>query len=110
MAGNQRETEERQRQQQQQMLQLALRGPIPRFHANHCAIGQTPTDMAVIFVSNNSPVATVNLSYETAKFVAKEIEKAIAQYETVSGIKLPEPAEIIEKMRLQMESQNASQL
>jgi hypothetical protein len=64
----------------QNLMQLALNGPVPRFYANHLGIAQTATDVSVVFVSNNSPVATVSLSYETITLVIDEMQRALTRF------------------------------
>lgn len=98
--------EEAKKQQHQQLMQMALRGPIPRYSANSCGVAQSPSDLALVFISNNNPVATVNMSYETAKLIITYLEEAIKKFEAAVGRKVEDYREIDKKMREVMEQEN----
>jgi hypothetical protein len=83
----------------QQLMQMALTGAVPRFYANHCGVAQTPTDLALILINNSVPVATINLSYETAKFITEQLTNAVSKYEEAAGQSIKGVVEMIDKLK-----------
>jgi len=67
----------------------ALGNPeIPNLYSNSfsCALGQG--DTIVLFKNGSTPVATLNLSYTTAKTLAIKLQGLISHLESVSGNKI----------------------
>jgi hypothetical protein len=96
--------------QQLQIMQTALRGAVPRFTANSCGVAQTASDLALVLISNNLPVATVNMSYPTAKLLSSELLKAIKKYEKLTQHEIEDYNQVANKMREQMEKENAKSI
>lgn len=96
--------------QQLQIMQTALRGAVPRFTANSCGVAQTASDLALVLISNNVPVAAVNMSYPTAKLIAAELQKAINKYESITKHEIEDYNDVANKMRELMERDNAKSL
>jgi len=92
--------------QGQQMMQMALRGPVPRFHANSCAIAQSSADVALVMTSNGVAVSTTNMSYETAKNMSEELARAVSNFESVTGQEVKRLREIQEPLQKLLEQNN----
>jgi len=86
---------------QQQMALAALRAPIPRLYANGFVTAQTASDVALILMSNGSPSAVLNLSYISAKTLARELETAVQSFEGTTGQRVMAMGEISERMEKQ---------
>lgn len=82
--------------QQQQVLLNAVRGQVPGIYANGFGIIGSASDLTVVLMLNNNPVAALSLSHISAKSLRNDLSKAIDQFEkaTKQEIKtIPETAE-----------------
>ncbi|MFO7972166.1 MAG: hypothetical protein R6U40_10495 [Desulfobacterales bacterium] len=67
----------------------ALNNPeVPNLYSNSfsCALGQG--DTVILFKNANKPIATINLSYTTAKTLAIKLQGLISYLEKISGNKI----------------------
>jgi hypothetical protein len=88
-SNQQRQNPDEQRQAQlRALMQAAIQGPIPHFYANGIGMGQTATDITIIFLNNNAPTHTVAMSYGLAKFIVGELSKGLKNYETATRRKI----------------------
>jgi hypothetical protein len=99
-----------QEQQQRMLMQQALRGPIPRFYANQCLVAQTSSDLSIVMINNGVPGGTLSMSYETAKSLARDLEKTITNFEEAIGHKVQTIEEITIAMANIMGQTNATKL
>ena len=58
---------------------------IPHFYFNGMILAQGTADMTLILQLNNQPVAALNCSFTIAKTLAKGLDKAVNNLETVAG-------------------------
>jgi len=73
-------------------------------------IAQSASDMVLVMLSNGVPVTGVSISYETAKHVAKELDKAVKKFEAATGTPVSDMHEVQPKLQKIMEAENATSL
>lgn len=79
------------------VYRLVLANPtIPKFYANTFGLIIQPTDLAVMLGQAGSTAAVVSMTYPVAKTLAVQLERAIANYEKLAQVSVPE-AEALEK-------------
>lgn len=96
-----------QQRQQQQAVTAALRGNVPLIYANTLAIAQTSSDLTIIVMANGNPAATICMSYITAKSLIPDLTRAIATFESASGLKVKTINEIAPEMEKKMREAQA---
>jgi hypothetical protein len=85
-------------QEQIALAQSAYRMPIPRLYSNGFITGQTASDIAIVLLTNGVPSATLNLSYESAKSLVKDLSQVVKNHERVTGHPVTDIAENTQKM------------
>jgi hypothetical protein len=75
--------------QSAQILQNALSAPIMRLYANGFMVAQTASDLIVVMLSNGGPAAVLNMSVISAKSLLVDLQKAIGEFETMTGREVP---------------------
>ena len=98
------------KQRQAAITQAALNAPIPRLYANAHGVLQSSTDLSVVLVTNNQPVAILSLSYSTAKALAGDIDRAVKAFEKAAGIEIKSVEEMNKKMQELMTKEGAARL
>jgi hypothetical protein len=95
---------------QQQIMQMALRGPVPRHYANGISVAMTPSDLSVVLLTNGSPTGVLSMSYITAKNLIDELTDAVKNFEKATSYKIKSVNEIDAELRKIMEGQNVAKL
>ena len=95
---------------QQQLMQMALRGPVPRHYANGISVAMTPSDLSIVLLTNGSPTGVLSMSYITAKNLIDELTAAVQNFEKATGYKIKSVTEIDQGLRKVMEGQNVTKL
>lgn len=85
--------------QQQQLLLNALHSQIPSIYANGFGIISSASDLSLVMMINNNPVAVVSVAYTTAKSMMDDIAKALNQYERATKTKVKTINEIAEDLK-----------
>src|ERR1700733_271422 len=98
------------KQRQAAITQAALNAPIPRLYANAHGVLQSSTDLSVVLVTNNQPVAILSLSYSTAKALAGDIDRAVKAFEKAARIEIKSVEEMNKKMQELMTKEGAARL
>lgn len=82
--------------ERQRQMQALMRGaPIQKFYANGLGLATTASDLSVIFLDQNAPVAIVTLAFPTAKTLSNELGKALADLEQKTGEKIRDVTELM---------------
>lgn len=69
----------------QEALANSLVLPIPRFYMNGFVFGQSLSDVAMVVQTNGSPSTIVNMSFTTAKTLARDLGELIAKFEKTTS-------------------------
>jgi hypothetical protein len=72
---------EEMRRQQEQLVQGALLGPVPKIYMNGFAFAQTASDISVVTLLHNQPLAVLTMSYTTAKSLLSDLSQVLTKYE-----------------------------
>jgi hypothetical protein len=83
---------------QQRQLQAFLRAPVPRIHANGLGLAANATDITVLLFDGEQLAGTLTLAYPTAKSLSIDLNDAITNFETMTGEKVRELKDLMEKM------------
>jgi hypothetical protein len=92
--------------QMQAIMQAALHSTIPRLYVNSVGMLLTNTDLVITMFWNNIAVANVNITLPFAKGLAEDLNRAVADYERLSGQTI-QPSGII-AATMQQRSQSAT--
>jgi hypothetical protein len=92
-------SEQQIREQQQQALQAALVSPLPRFYANSFGIVQTSSDVTIVLMQNNQPLATVAMSFISMKSLVSDLTVTINNIEKATNQKIKTIAEITQDLQ-----------
>lgn len=70
----------------QNQIQAALELPSEsKFYANGFTIAMTPTDVVVVLLQNNKPIALLNTSPAIAKALTASLDALLKDYEAKTG-------------------------
>ncbi len=69
----------------QQRTQAGLTAPIPHYYCNGFTTSLTNSDIFVLLEQNGIALATVNLSFTTAKTMSTKLGALVASLESTSG-------------------------
>ena len=64
---------------------LVLNPSIPKIYANGFSVGLTAADAHIVFLLNNIPVGTLNLSMTAAKSLNNVISEMVSKFESKTG-------------------------
>lgn len=90
-------------------VQSALSAPVPHLYANGFVVSGTSSDIVTVLELNGSPVATLNLSFTSAKSLVVMLGGQIAQFEEFMQQEIKTSADIEAAAARNGEAQSAPQ-
>jgi len=69
----------------QDTLKIISLPELPKTYANGFQVVMSNSDVSLLLIQNNVPVAVVNMSYTVAKTLSKKVGELIEKLETRSG-------------------------
>jgi hypothetical protein len=92
------------------MLLNALHGQVPGLYANGFGIVGSASDLTVVLMVNNNPVAYLSLSHITAKSLGEDLAKAVIQFEQATKEQIKSIRELTELLKKQVGEGNVRKL
>jgi hypothetical protein len=78
-------SDEKQLDEIQQRTQAGLTAPIPHYYCNGFTNSLTNSDIVMLLEQNGIALATINLSFTTAKTISTKLGALVASLESISG-------------------------
>ena len=76
-------------------IQAAMRGAAPRLYTNSIAFAQTASDISLILLHNGATIGVLSMSHITAKSLATDLSKTMADFEKATGETIKQINEIV---------------
>lgn len=85
--------------QQQQALLNALHSAIPTIYANGFGIATSASDLSVVLMLNNNPVALLSLSLISAKTLSADLARAVEAFQKATKLEVKTIQEITQELK-----------
>ncbi len=82
------------RTEQFAQVQALLGAPVVRHYTNGFVVSHSASDLGIMLLHNNAPVAHVSMSYITAKSLLADLQKAMESIESALKHTVPTIAEV----------------
>lgn len=90
-----------------EQIEALMRAPMPRIYANGFGIAQSASDLSVVLLHNNNPVAMVSMSFISAKSLLVDLGNALGDIESALKQPIPTIADVAGEMIKQKGPPNA---